>query len=537
MPILDWLNKQSALQVSSKVPYRLLEPVAELAYGDEENENLLIQGDNLEALKALIPLYAGKVKCIYIDPPFNTKQAFEHYDDNVEHSTWLSLMYPRLELLSELLSDAGSIFIHIDDNELAYITAIMDEIYGRKNRINIISFKQGSATGHKAINPGMVTVTNFILVYAKNKNKWMPNKVFVERGRDDRYAQFIVNFDEEYCRWETAPLLKIFSDYKDIPKSKVKKVLGEAFEAQLNDFVITNCERVIRNARPDYKAVGEEVRKAIDESKNNPDLVHLLERKGHSNMYFKNGERWLFYKDKLKNVDGKFVAGEPLTNLWTDILSNNLHNEGSVSFPKSKKPEALVKRVFEIASDINDLVLDSFLGSGTTTAVAHKMNRRYIGIEMGEHAVTHCQPRLQKVVGGEDGGISKAVNWQGGGSFRFYRLGETVFDEEGYINLEISFSALASHIWYMETRSPLNELPDNPLLGVHESTAYYLLYNGILGDKRPQGGNVLTGPILNMLPEYDGPKVIYGETTRLGEARLKAEGIVFKQIPYDVRAR
>jgi len=203
---------------------------------------------------------------------------------------------------------------------------------------------------------------------------------------------------------------------------------------------------------------------------------------------------------------------------------------------ETPKPEGLLQRIIHIASNPGDFVLDSFLGSGTTAAVAQKMNRRYIGIEMGEHAVTHCQPRLQKVVDGEQGGISKAVEWQGGGGFKFYRLGETIFDEFGMINPNIRFAALASHLWYMETREPLQSTAASSLLGIHSGTAYYLLYNGILGDKRPQGGNVLTGPILDLLPAYDGPKVIYGEATRFGEQRLTSEGIIFKQIPYDIKA-
>lgn len=200
------------------------------------------------------------------------------------------------------------------------------------------------------------------------------------------------------------------------------------------------------------------------------------------------------------------------------------------------KPERLLERILRLASAEGDLVLDSFLGSGTTCAVAHKMGRRYIGIEMGEHAVTHCAPRLKKVVDGEQGGISKALNWQGGGGFRFYRLGEAVFDEDGNINPSIGFSPLAAHIWFMETRSPLEKKPDSPLLGVHRGTAYYLLYNGILGDRRPKGGNVLTGAVLESLPPHNGPKIIYGEATRFGQAKLEAEGITFKQTPYDVRA-
>lgn len=201
------------------------------------------------------------------------------------------------------------------------------------------------------------------------------------------------------------------------------------------------------------------------------------------------------------------------------------------------KPERLMQRILTIASDEGELTLDSFLGSGTAAAVAHKMNRRYIGIEMGEHAVTHCVPRLKKVVDGEPGGISKAVNWQGGGGFRFYRLGNPVFDEAGQINRSIRYTTLAAHIWFTETRTPLSKPENAPLLGAHNGTAYYLLFNGVLGDRRVEGGNVLTSRVLRQLPYYAGPKIIYGETTRFGAERLKKENIIFKQIPYEIKAR
>lgn len=201
------------------------------------------------------------------------------------------------------------------------------------------------------------------------------------------------------------------------------------------------------------------------------------------------------------------------------------------------KPEALIQRIIHIATNPGDLVLDSFLGSGTTAAVAHKMGRQYIGIEMGEHSVTHCAPRIQKVIEGEQGGISSAVNWQGGGGFRFYRLGEPIFNEEGRISRHIRFATLAAHVWFCETKTPIAGKADSPLLGIHNGTAYYLLFNGILGDKRPDGGNVLTSKVLAILPPHDGPKVIYGETSRMSAEKLKMEGITFKQTPYDIKAR
>jgi len=196
-----------------------------------------------------------------------------------------------------------------------------------------------------------------------------------------------------------------------------------------------------------------------------------------------------------------------------------------------------LKLIIEIATNPGDIVLDSFLGSGTTAAVAQKMGRRYIGIEMGDHAKTHCAPRLQKVIEGEQGGISQAVGWKGGGGFRFYQLGVPVFDEAGHIAPGIRFAPLAAHIWFIETGFPFSGDAVSPLLGIHEGTAYYLLYNGILGDKKPGGGNVLTSKILSHLPPHDGAKVIFGEACRLGDERLKQEKISFRQIPYEIKAR
>lgn len=271
------------------------------------------------------------------------------------------------------------------------------------------------------------------------------------------------------------------------------------------------------------------------------------------------GYRYFTGPKKETATKGKFYSGIPLKKLKelklgisekeTPIINfydfagafGNCRQEGSVDFRGGKKPEVLLEKIFYHFSNPNDLVLDSFLGSGSSAAAAHKMNRRYIGIEIGEHAKTHCQPRLTRIVDGEKSGISKSVNWQGGGGFRFCKLGDTVFDEYGVLNHHIKFPTLAAHVWYLETRTPLrtNTTDKNartPLIGIHNGTAYYLLYNGILGDKRPNGGNVLTGKVLALLPSFEGKKVIYGETTRLGEARLQQENITFQQIPYDVKA-
>lgn len=420
---LTWIGKGDEPFVEP----RILLHDASKDYGDPATENMLIHGDNLLALKALEQKFAGQVKCVYIDPPFNTQQAFDNYEDGLEHSIWLNLMFARLKLLKSLLSEDGTLYVHIDDNEFCYLIAAIDEIFGRKNRISIVTFKQASATGHKAINPGVVSVTNFVLIYAKNKSSWVPHRVFTAREeRDKRYGQFIENFDEPFEQWRFITLTKAFAASLGMAEREAKKQLGRDYEKKLVSYIQDNATKVIRLARPDYSAVSSAAREKIDESKDFPEKVFRLSRESYSDMYFYRGERILFYSDKLKLIDGIYVAGEPLTSLWDDILSNNIHNEGGVDFPKGKKPEALIKRCLELTTTPGDLVLDSFLGSGTTAAVAHKMGRRYIGIELGEHCYTHCLPRLKAVVDGEQGGISKSQNWKGGGGFKFYELAPTL---------------------------------------------------------------------------------------------------------------
>lgn len=440
---LTWIGKENR----PKLEPRILLEDAERSYhaghrvtDSDIFDNRLIFGDNLLALKALEAEFAGKVKCVYIDPPFNTQQAFEHYDDGYEHSIWLGLIRDRAEALRRLLSDDGTLFVHIDDNELGYLVVLLDEVFGRANRVSVVSFKQGSATGHKSINPGVVSTTNFILIYAKNKSSWSPNRVFTARTeRDKRYGQYIENYEEPFSRWRFITLTSAFASSLDMPERGLKKALGDRYEEQLSEFVMKYADRVVRLARPDYNAVSSEAREMIDRSKDRPNEVLLLERVSHSNMYFIYGERILFYSDKLKFIDGKYIAGEPLTSLWDDILSNNLHNEGGVDFPKGKKPEGLIKRCFDLATNPGDLVLDSFAGSGTTGAVAHKMGRRWIMVELGEHCHTHIIPRLKKVIDGEDpGGISKAVEWQGGGGFRYYRLAPSLLEKDRWDNWVIS---------------------------------------------------------------------------------------------------
>jgi adenine-specific DNA-methyltransferase len=432
---LTWVGKETRPRLEPRILLEDPEKSYHAARRIDENDifdNRLIFGDNLLALKALEQEFVGRIKCIYIDPPFNTQQAFDHYEDGLEHSLWLSLMRDRIELLHRLMAQDGTLFVHIDDNEIAYLIVLIDEIFGRQNRVSIITFKQGAATGHKAINPGVVNTSNFILIYAKDKSSWSPKRVFTSRAeRDRRYGQFIVNLEAEFPTWEFSTLTVAFARHLGLPEKGLRKALGAEFEDGISKFVHDNPHRVVRLARPDYKSVSQDARDMIDYSKSHPDRVHLLKRDGFSPMYFVGGERILFYADKLKEVDGELVAGEPLTSIWNDLLSNNLHNEGGVSFPKGKKPENLIKRCLEICTDPNDWVLDSFAGSGTTGATAHKMNRRWIMIELQEHCNTHIVPRLQRVVDGTDhSGVSKSTNWQGGGGFRYFKLAPSLLETD-----------------------------------------------------------------------------------------------------------
>ncbi len=502
MPLLNWLNKDKAVQAGDKVPYRLLEAVPELSYGDVDTENMLIQGDNLEALKALLPYYAGKVKCIYIDPPYNTKSAFEHYDDNLEHSKWLSMMYPRLELLRELLAEDGSIWVSIDDHEGHYLKVMMDEVFGRKNFVaNVIWEKKYSPQNDAK---WLSDSHDHIHAYA-NKEIWRPNLLPRSEAMNKRYK----NPDNDpRGSWKA-------SDFSVKTYNKN------------NDYTIT-LPSGRRVKPPTSRCWGS----------NEEKLASLI--KDNRIWFGKTGDNVPSVKKFLSEVKDGSVS----KTIWNRIdVDDNQKAKREVkelllsSTFGTPKPERLIQRVLHIATNKGDLILDSFLGSGTTAAVAHKMGRRYIGIEMGEHAETHCAPRLQKVIDGEQGGISKAVNWQGGGGFRFYRLGQSIFDAQGQICKDIDFNTLAAHIWYLESKTPLLKAPDSPLVGIHQGVAYYLLYNGILGDKRPHGGNVLTSKLLANLPAFDGPKVIYGETTRMGASRLEEHRITFKQTPYDIKVR
>lgn len=505
MPILQWLTREKDLRAAGRAPYRLLEEVER--YGDGSPQNMLIQGDNLETLKALLPYYAGKVKCIYIDPPYNTRSAFAHYDDNLEHTRWLSMMYPRLELLREFLSEDGSIWVSIDDNEGHYLKVIMDEVFGRKNFIGTIIWEKRKTRENRR---KFSFKHDFIFLYAREKCSFenIRNSLPISEEIRRRYK----NLDND-----------LRGDWQSVA---ITAQAGHGTPSQFYTITTPSGRKIYPPKGNCWRYTEEKLKELVRDNRiwfgekgnNVPRLKKFLSESEDSGLT----PETIWYADDVGTND----SAKRFVNSITD---NELF--------ETPKPEELIKQILYIATNPGDLVLDSFLGSGTTAAVAHKMGRRYIGIEMGEHAVTHCVPRLQKVVDGEQGGISQAVNWQGGGGFRFYKLGESIFDEDGAIREQITFAQLAAHVWFCETGEPLSGRADSPLLGVHEGTACYLLYNGILGDKKPQGGNVLTRRVLESLPPWDGPKVLYGERNMLSPQRMKELDMVFKQTPYDIKGR
>jgi adenine-specific DNA-methyltransferase len=583
MPTLDWLNRADAFTIAARVPYRLLEPVSSHGTGAD---NLLIQGDNLEALKALLPFYRGQVKCIFIDPPYNTKSAFEHYDDNLEHSQWLSMMLPRLQLLRELLREDGSIWVTIDDNEGHYLKVLMDEVFGRGI---LWRTSLGTSALHRQIEP-----PNYISAMTHDHLFWS-----IRRLRPNSCPTSCLGVTTNASTTQTrTTTLAAHGTLRTLRRVSFTADERPNLFYPLTRWPTTGAD-LLAKAQP--IAIG-----------------HMADQAQY--------EAWLADRDKITLLGSG--TGRPICHalrsfsthlaMWPNseylvgAHSDAGHNQeamleglklfGEIRFG-TPKPERLLHRVLQVATNPNDLVLDSFLGSGTTAAVAHKMGRRWIGIEMGEHAATHCLPRLEKVIAGEPGGISAAVNWQGGGGFRFLRLGAPIFGADGCIHPDVRFATLAAFVWQQETGHRPGQRTaaraGTPYLGTHypiDSSSrpsdagnvpisLEILPTDLFSAPAPaaepqptppasappvgaprQGTAVL--PAVQRHPRRQAPRqrqradqavldallalhaqihgpapspavplVVYGEACRLGPARLKLANLTFRHIPYDVKAR
>lgn len=438
---LTWVGKYNEPVLEPRI---LLEDKSK-SHGDPQSENMLIHGDNLIALQALQQDYAGRIKCIFIDPPYNTGAAFEHYDDNVEHSTWLSLMKSRLVLLHQLLADNGTIFIQIDDNEQAYLKVLCDEIFGRQNYINMVSVNAKVSAGASGGGEDKRLKKNieYILIYAKDINNFEPFHPVYKKTELMSYIQRMKEDNKSFkyttvlYRCENREYFKTIKDgagddivierVLDYETKSVKQVAQlegiteeEAYEKYYDQIMTTTNDQTSIRTR---------VWDATD-SENNMYIATYTPKTGKDKgtvkeLIFMGKQKVLviWLKDTTEHIKGKIYKKERVGTYWDGFSWINVTKEGGVLFPMGKKPESLIKQILEMATEPGDFVLDSFLGSGTTAATAHKLGRKWIGVELGEHAYTHCKARLDKVVDGTDqGGISKELDWQGGGGYHFYEL-------------------------------------------------------------------------------------------------------------------
>jgi adenine-specific DNA-methyltransferase len=534
MPTLDWIGKKAVVNHHREVPYHVLRCDTELSVGEPGSGNLLVQGDNLIALKALLPYYAGKVKCIYIDPPYNTGQDEANgsgwvYSDRVDseeirrwfansvgkegedlsrHDKWLCMMYPRVQLLREFLTDDGVIAVSIDDIELHRLRLLMDELFGQTCFLGQIAWKTRNTDNR--VKSRLSTDHEYIVVYGRTPASAIYGRVI------DR-SNFKNPDNDPRGRYVTDPL----------------------------------AGKATRERRPNlhYTIVNPDTG---DVYPPDPSRGWITDEAGYTRLLEAKKIWWppdpATGKPRKKRFLSETNERMPASTFWADIKGQSGADEldqimGERVFP-FPKPLELMERVIDHLAGSDDIVLDSFGGSGTTAhAVLAKNkadggNRRFILVEMDDRiCTTITAERVKRVVEGYTSSKTEDVEGLGGG-FRFCRLGPPLLDADGHVAGDIKFDDLARHTWFCETGEPWPRKGNgrrNPLLGVHKDTAIYLLFNGVLGDRSVNGGNVLTTKVLASLPEHKGPKVIYGEASRLGSERLKREGIVFKQIPYEVK--
>ncbi len=445
---LTWVGKYD----EEKLEPRILVEDKDKSYGDGDSKNMLIHGDNLLALKALENKFAGMIKCIYIDPPYNTGAAFEYYDDNLQHSIWLSIMKKRLEILRTLLSEDGTIWIQIDDEEQAYLKVLCDEIFGRDNFVNMISVNMKNVAGVSGGGEDKRLKKNceYILIYARDysllplfNGPYVYTEIsemvkrYDEEGKSWKYTTVLLNPGEKEYVGSTVDgdgnEIKVYLR-KNPEMLSIKQVAardGISEEDAYNKYGIdifqtTNAQSSIRTRVMDYRN-----EKGISEDLISIEYVPRTgKNRGKVYEQFYKGDKcrlFVWLRDTAEVIDGRLYKKDLQGTYWDmNAWMKNLTKEGDVIFPNGKKPEALIKQIFEMCTEEGDWVLDSFLGSGSTAATAIKMSRNWIGIEMGEQAYTHCKVRLDNVIEGEQGGISKEVEWHGGGGYKFYEIADSL---------------------------------------------------------------------------------------------------------------
>lgn len=463
-------------------------------YGDKTSGNMLVKGDNLLVLRSLVEMFKGKpeeekVKCIYIDPPFNTGNAFERYEDNLQHSQWLTMMRDRLYLLRKLLRRDGVIFIHIDDIEQGYLRVLMDEIFGRDNFISQIAWERSAVAGLGLGGKMVANVTEYILVYAREKTSLKINtdftvkKVF-EYEKLKGYGQILISegnkkLIKEFLSKSNKEPVKIFKhDNYKIERIPFKDL--EESQKKFKDFYKKNFDKIFRTflVQKENKFQHELINQmdkglySVEYTPSRGKSVNILT----TNFYYRKELcGWLSsIASNEKDVIYKF---EKPSDFWTkEDVSNAARGEGGIKGEdRTRKPERLLHQIIGMSTQENDIVLDTFAFSGTTGAVAQKMNRRWLMVEMGRQADELIIPRLQRVTSGSDqAGISKDVNWQGGGGFKYYQLGESLIHEQEMnwtLKAEEMAEAIFLHFQYKPAKADWLE-KENMYLGKHRSANY-----------------------------------------------------------------
>ena len=574
MPTLNWIGKEAVEHHHAEVPYRLVHCDGELSAGDPDAGNLLVQGDNLEALKALLPYYAGQVKCIYIDPPYNTGNEGWVYNDNVaspeikawlgkvvgkeaedlsRHDKWLCMMYPRLNLLKLFLKEEGAIAISIDENEISSLLMLMDELFGRNNRIGTVVWQKGKKGDAKLL----PLIHEYIVIYAKNKAlltarnvKWRRRKA----GADEVLAHYQDVRERLYPDHE-AIRAEMMAWYRSLAKDDLRKShkhynwsdeRGLYFAA---DFAGPDDGR---KSRPRYRILHPVTKKPCkmpstgwrweedttkDALKENPPRIHF--GKTHNTIPCRKSYLFEIDKEPLQSVfykDGRAAT----------LQVEGLLGAGAFQFPKDVD---VLAELLSVLTDDEDLILDSFAGSGSTGHAVLKMNamgsteRRFILIEMDPKTASEkTAKRLSLAINGYEEQVKPFRHIEAlGGGFRYCHLGVPLFNEFGDIDTAVSFPDLAAHIFFAETGAPIPSKAsgNSPYLGKHGDKAVYLLFApGQEGTPREALGNVLTPDALTALPappeRFEGMRVVYAEGTTVSPDRLKAEGVMFKQIPYQI---
>ena len=385
--------------------------------------NQLFHGDNALILAKRARSWREHFRLAYLDPPYNTGRTFAEYKDTVAPAAWAKSQRAVAELVRPLLRMDGALVAEIDDTELGSLMTVLDDVFGRENRVAVITVVRSAATGHKSQNRGPVNVSDFLLLYARDRKSFRPRPMHRVREKyDAAYGTFVENPHDAAEQWRFAPLRRVVAEHLAYatPAAARRVLGGEGFEREVARFALLHAEHVVRFAQPRYEAIAREAQRLVDRSRKDPERVFVLEREALPPFILRGGNRILRLRAKVRVVDGEPRIVEPLTTVWDDLGFQGIAREGGVTFSRNKKPERLMHRIVSMCTDEGDAVLDPFAGSGTTLAVAQKMKRSFVGIEREAALVERCRARLDRVVAGEDAtGVTTLCEWTGGGGYRF----------------------------------------------------------------------------------------------------------------------